>query len=50
MEASDEIGFELTLSPGDQDVRFDYIARCDGEVAFSGCEQRVCARTAAAGQ
>lgn len=43
VEAGDEVTIELTPDPGERSVRFEYVARCDGEVAFSGYEQRVCA-------
>ncbi|MGB9965582.1 acyl-CoA thioesterase [Halobacterium hubeiense] len=43
VEAGDEVTVELTPDPGERSVRFEYEARCDGEVAFSGYEQRVCA-------
>jgi 4-hydroxybenzoyl-CoA thioesterase len=45
VEAGDEVVIELTPSPGDRSVRFEYVGRCDGELSFSGYEQRVCART-----
>ena len=44
VEAGDDVTIELTPDPGGRSVRFEYVARCDGEVAFSGYEQRVCAR------
>jgi 4-hydroxybenzoyl-CoA thioesterase len=43
VEGGDKVTIELTPSLADRSVRFDYVARCDGEVAFSGYEQRVCA-------
>lgn len=43
VEAGDDVTIELTPSLGTRSVRFEYVARCDGEVAFSGHEQRVCA-------
>ncbi|CQH56807.1 thioesterase domain protein [Halobacterium hubeiense] len=43
VEAGDEVTIELTPDPGTRSVRFEYEARCDGDVAFSGHEQRVCA-------
>ncbi|NHN61645.1 MULTISPECIES: thioesterase family protein [Halorussus] len=49
VEAGDEVTVGLTPDPGGRSVRFDYEARCDGEVAFSGYEQRVCARTGGEG-
>ncbi|WP_435181114.1 acyl-CoA thioesterase [Halorussus sp. AFM4] len=49
VEAGDEVTIGLTPTLGDRSVRFDYEARCDGEVAFSGYEQRVCARTGGEG-
>jgi 4-hydroxybenzoyl-CoA thioesterase len=44
VEAGDEVTIELTTDLGTRSVRFDYIARCGGAVAFSGYEQRVCVR------
>jgi 4-hydroxybenzoyl-CoA thioesterase len=44
VEAGDEVAIELTPSLGTRSVRFEYVARRDGEVTFSGYEQRVCAR------
>ena len=49
VEAGDEVTISLTPDLGERSVRFDYEARCDGEVAFSGYEQRVCARTGGEG-
>ena len=49
VEAGDEVVIELTPSLGTRSVRFEYVARHDGEVAFSGYEQRVCARTGGEG-
>ncbi|MFC4549904.1 MULTISPECIES: acyl-CoA thioesterase [Halorussus] len=49
VEAGDRVTVELTPTLGDRSVRFDYVARRDGEVAFSGYEQRVCARTGGGG-
>jgi 4-hydroxybenzoyl-CoA thioesterase len=43
VEAGDDVIMELTPDPSTRSVRFDYVARCDGVVAFSGSEQRVCA-------
>jgi len=43
VEAGDDVTIELTPDPGTRSVRFEYEARCDGDVAFSGHEQRVCA-------
>ncbi|WP_353635381.1 thioesterase family protein [Halobacterium sp. NMX12-1] len=43
VEAGDEVTIELTPDPGTRSVRFEYEARCGGDVAFSGHEQRVCA-------
>lgn len=43
VEAGDEVTIELTPNLGNRSVRFEYVARHDGEVAFSGHEQRVCA-------
>ena len=43
VEAGDEVTVELTPDPDDRSVRLEYVARVDGEVAFSGYEQRVCA-------
>lgn len=45
VEAGDDVVVELTPSLGTRSVRFEYVARHDGEVTFSGYEQRVCART-----
>ncbi|WP_123538623.1 acyl-CoA thioesterase [Halosimplex salinum] len=42
VEAGDDVILELTPVPSDRSVRFDYVARHEGEVAFSGFEQRVC--------
>lgn len=49
VEAGDEVTIELTPELGTRSVRFEYVARCGGEVAFSGYEQRVCARTGGEG-
>lgn len=49
VEAGDEVAIELTPSLGTRSVRFEYVARRDDEVAFSGCEQRVCARQGGGG-
>ncbi|MCO8243754.1 MULTISPECIES: thioesterase family protein [unclassified Haladaptatus] len=49
VEAGDKVTVGLTPSLGNRSVRFEYVARCDGEVAFSGYEQRVCARTGSEG-
>ena len=43
VEAGDDVTVSLVPDVGDRSVRFDYVARLDGEVAFSGYEQRVCA-------
>jgi 4-hydroxybenzoyl-CoA thioesterase len=43
VEAGDEVTIELTPDLGTRSVRFEYVARHDGDVAFSGDEQRVCA-------
>ncbi|MDS0295213.1 acyl-CoA thioesterase [Halogeometricum luteum] len=43
VEAGDEVTVELTPDLGTRSVRFEYVARSDGEVAFTGYEQRVCA-------
>ncbi|MFC6725037.1 acyl-CoA thioesterase [Halobium palmae] len=43
MRAGDEVTIELTPSLGTSGVRFEYTARCDGDVTFTGYEQRVCA-------
>ena len=45
VEAGDEVTVELTPNLGTRSVRFEYVARSDGEVAFTGYEQRVCARS-----
>lgn len=49
VEAGDEVTIELTPSLGTRSVRFEYVARSDGDVAFSGYEQRVCAHHGAEG-
>jgi len=49
LEAGDEVTIELTPSLGERSVRFDYVARRDGAVAFSGYEQRVCAEAGGGG-
>lgn len=43
VEAGNDVTIELTPILGNRSVRFEYIARFNGEVAFSGHEQRVCA-------
>ena len=43
VEGGNEVTIELVPSLGTRSVRFEYVARRDGEVAFSGHEQRVCA-------
>jgi 4-hydroxybenzoyl-CoA thioesterase len=43
VEAGDDVSVTLVPDLGTRSVRFDYVARLDGEVAFSGYEQRVCA-------
>lgn len=43
VEAGDEVQIELIPSLGNRSVRFEYVARHNDEVAFSGHEQRVCA-------
>ena len=43
MDAGDEVTIALTPEVGGRSVRFDYEGRVDGEVTFSGYEQRVCA-------
>ncbi|WP_435064383.1 acyl-CoA thioesterase [Halobaculum sp. EA56] len=43
VEAGDDVRVTLTPDLGTRSVRFEYVARRDGEVAFSGFEQRVCA-------
>lgn len=43
VEAGDEVTVELIPDLGNRSVRFEYVARVDGEVAFTGYEQRVCA-------
>lgn len=45
VEAGDEVTIGLTPDLGDRSVGFAYEATHDGETAFSGYEQRVCART-----
>lgn len=49
VEAGDDVTIELTPELGTRSVRLEYVARCDGEVAFSGYEQRVCAKTGGGG-
>jgi len=49
VEAGDEVTIGLTPDLGDRSVGFAYEAVCDGEVAFTGYEQRVCARTGGEG-
>jgi 4-hydroxybenzoyl-CoA thioesterase len=49
VEAGDDVTIELTPTLGNRSVKFEYVARCGGEVAFSGHEQRVCARTGGEG-
>lgn len=49
VEAGDDVTIELTPTLGNRSVKFEYVARCGGEVAFSGYEQRVCARTGGEG-
>lgn len=49
VNAGDEVTIELTPSLGNRSVRFEYVARLDGDVVFSGYEQRVCARTGGEG-
>ena len=44
VEAGDDVTIELLPDLGTRSVRFEYVAWCDDEVAFSGYEQRVCAR------
>jgi len=48
-EAGDDVTIELTPELGTSSVRFDYVARVDGELAFSGYEQRVCTQTSGKG-
>ncbi|WP_410767435.1 acyl-CoA thioesterase [Haloferax sp. DFSO60] len=43
MEAGDDIVISVVPSLGTRSLRFDYVARKDGEVAFTGYETRVCA-------
>ncbi|WP_232701644.1 acyl-CoA thioesterase [Halobacterium wangiae] len=43
VEAGDDVTIQLTPDLGTRSVRFEYEAHSDGEVAFSGYEQRVCA-------
>lgn len=47
--AGDDVTVELTPSLGTRSLRFEYVARCDGEVVFFGYEQRVCANQGADG-
>lgn len=43
VEAGNDVTIELMPILGNHSVRFEYIARFNGEVAFFGHEQRVCA-------
>lgn len=43
MEAGDEVVVSIEPDLSTRSVRFEYEAQCDGEVTFSGYEQRVCA-------
>jgi 4-hydroxybenzoyl-CoA thioesterase len=45
VEAGDEVTIRLRPEVSERTVEFVYEARCDGDVAFSGRETRVCART-----
>lgn len=49
VEAGDDVTIELTPTLGNRSVRFEYVARRADEAAFSGYEQRVCARTGGEG-
>ena len=49
VEAGDDVTIQLTPDLGTRSVRFEYVARRDGDVAFSGHEQRVCAHTGGGG-
>lgn len=42
VRAGDDVRIELRPDLGESSVRFDYEAVCDGELVFSGFEQRVC--------
>lgn len=45
MEAGEDVIIELSANPGDRSVEFEYVGRkSDDVVAFSGAEQRVCAK------
>ncbi|MFC6963995.1 acyl-CoA thioesterase [Halocatena marina] len=44
VEAGDDVTIELAPSLSTRSVRFEYVARCNGAVMFSGYEQRVCAQ------
>ncbi|MFC7203275.1 acyl-CoA thioesterase [Haloferax namakaokahaiae] len=43
MEAGDDIEISVIPTLGTRSLRFDYVARKDGEVTFTGHETRVCA-------
>jgi 4-hydroxybenzoyl-CoA thioesterase len=49
MEAGDDVTIGLSPTPGNRSVKFEYVARCDGDMTFSGHEYRVCARMGGAG-
>lgn len=42
VEAGDEVTIELTPDPGTSSLRFDFVGRRDGGVAFTAFEQRAC--------
>ena len=42
VRAGDRVNIALDTEVGESGVRFEYTARRDGEVVFSGYEQRVC--------
>lgn len=49
VEAGDDVLIEIVPDLGTRSVRFDYRATHDGEKAFSGYEQRVCAERGGGG-
>lgn len=42
VEAGETVTIDLVPTVGETSVRFEYEAVCDGEVAFTATEQRVC--------
>lgn len=49
LEAGDDVTVTLTPDVGGRSVRFEYEAYSNGELAFSGSEQRVCAEQGGGG-